>query len=79
MSHPDFTTLELGPLQSGDAETSAETVWTPAEEIPVKAAYAACDRDRLDFVDAMPGLAPFHRGPYPTMYVQRPWTVRQYA
>jgi methylmalonyl-CoA mutase len=50
-----------------------------AEEIPIAPAYGPADTERLDFVDGLPGLAPFHRGPYPTMYVQRPWTVRQYA
>ncbi|MEQ8405737.1 MAG: methylmalonyl-CoA mutase [Oceanicaulis sp.] len=79
MSHPDFTTLDLGPLQTGEARTAQQPAWTPAEEIPVKPAYTAEDRDALDFVNGKPGLAPFHRGPYPTMYVQRPWTVRQYA
>ena len=79
MSHPDFTTLPLGPLETGAADASARSAWTPAEEIDVKAAYTAEDRDTLDFIDGHPGLAPFHRGPYPTMYVQRPWTVRQYA
>jgi len=79
VSHPDFTTLPLGPLETGAADASARSAWTPAEEIDVKAAYTAEDRDTLDFIDGHPGLAPFHRGPYPTMYVQRPWTVRQYA
>ena len=37
------------------------------------------DIARLDFLDGMPGVAPYLRGPYPTMYVQRPWTVRQYS
>ncbi|MGX6647045.1 methylmalonyl-CoA mutase [Maricaulaceae bacterium MS644] len=82
MSHPDFTTLDLGPLEVGEAaaaNTPERGAWTPSEEIPVKAAYTAEDRDALDFVDGRPGLAPFHRGPYPTMFVQRPWTIRQYA
>ncbi len=79
MSHPDFTKIAIGPLETGDTAASERAAWTPSEEIPVKAAYTADDRDALDFVDGKPGLAPFHRGPYPTMYVQRPWTIRQYA
>lgn len=82
MSHPDFTKMDLGPLKTGEAAAPAapsRDPWTPAEAIAIKAAYTAGDRDGLDFVDARPGLAPFHRGPYPTMYTQRPWTVRQYA
>ena len=45
----------------------------------MKSAYTAADRAGLDFVDGFPGMAPFGRGPYPTMYVQQPWTIRQYA
>ena len=45
----------------------------------MKTAYTAADRAGLDFVDDYPGLAPFGRGPYPTMYTNQPWTVRQYA
>ena len=41
--------------------------------------YAAEDVADLDFLNTLPGLPPFLRGPYPTMYASRPWTVRQYA
>ena len=79
MSHPDFTTIDLGAPDVCDGAEPTREAWTPPEQVPVKPAYTAQDRDALDFVDAPPGLAPFHRGPYPTMYTQRPWTVRQYA
>ena len=49
------------------------------EGIDLATAYSAADTKGLDFLDDYPGLAPFGRGPYPTMYTQRPWTVRQYA
>ena len=45
----------------------------------MKPTYGAEDLAGLDFLDGMPGIAPYLRGPYPTMYVQRPWTVRQYS
>ena len=45
----------------------------------MKPAYGPDDLDGLDFLDTYPGLAPFLRGPYPTMYVTQPWTIRQYA
>jgi len=45
----------------------------------VKPAYGPEDRAGLDFLDTYPGLPPYLRGPYPTMYVNQPWTVRQYA
>ena len=41
--------------------------------------YTAADLDGLPFLDSFPGAAPFVRGPYPTMYVNQPWTIRQYA
>lgn len=53
--------------------------WLTPEGIPVKARYGPEDRAGLDFLDTFPGLPPFLRGPYPTMYVNQPWTIRQYA
>src|SRR6516225_9232419 len=57
---------------------TANTQPTP-EGIFIKAAYRADDIQELDFVGGWPGLPPYLRGPYPTMYVERPWTIRQYA
>ncbi len=54
-------------------------IWHTPEQIPVRPLYTAADLDGVDHLDTMPGLPPFVRGPYATMYVQRPWTVRQYA
>jgi methylmalonyl-CoA mutase len=53
--------------------------WQTPEGIAVKPVYGADDIVPLDFLDGLPGVAPYLRGPYPTMYVQRPWTVRQYS
>src|SRR5205823_10789435 len=53
--------------------------WQTPEQIPVKPLYSAADLSGVDHLDTMPGVPPFLRGPYPTMYVLRPWTVRQYA
>jgi len=53
--------------------------WQTPEGIAVKPGYDAKDLARLDFLDGMPGVPPYLRGPYPTMYVQRPWTIRQYS
>ncbi len=78
MSLPDFSKLAL----SADIAAALPSVgepWLSPEGIAVKTAYTAADRAGLDFVDGFPGMAPFGRGPYPTMYVQQPWTVRQYA
>lgn len=49
------------------------------EGIDIKALYTAHDRDALPYLDSFPGIAPYIRGPYATMYVNKPWTVRQYA
>ena len=53
--------------------------WSTPEGIDVAALYTAADLDGIDFLDTYPGIAPFLRGPYPTMYVTQPWTIRQYA
>ena len=54
-------------------------IWETMEKIPVKPLYTKDDLENLDHKDYFSGLPPFLRGPYSTMYVQRPWTVRQYA
>ncbi len=76
---PDFTTLSLGALPVKAGQPQLGEPWATPEGIAVKTAYSAADRDHLDFVDGYPGLAPFGRGPYPTMYTNQPWTIRQYA
>jgi methylmalonyl-CoA mutase len=53
--------------------------WETPEGIIVPPLYTAADLDGLDTLDGYPGIAPFLRGPYPTMYVTQPWTIRQYA
>jgi len=90
MGIPDFTGIELGtPTADGgadewrtavkDAAEGAEPVWETPEGIEVKPLYTGRDLEGLDFLDTYPGVAPYLRGPYPTMYVNQPWTIRQYA
>ncbi|MDQ0462570.1 methylmalonyl-CoA mutase [Caulobacter ginsengisoli] len=76
-SFPDFSTIDFATTPAGDAPDTV--AWNTPEGIAVKAGYDAADIEGLDFIDGYPGLAPFVRGPYPTMYVTNPWTVRQYA
>jgi methylmalonyl-CoA mutase len=77
---PDFSTLAFDPAPGIPArEQAAPEPWLTAEGIAVKARYGRADAEDLDFVDSWPGLAPFVRGPYPTMYRTNPWTIRQYA
>ncbi|WP_433256193.1 methylmalonyl-CoA mutase [Streptosporangium sp. CA-135522] len=56
-----------------------DLVWETPEGIGVKPLYTAEDLAGLDFLATYPGAAPYLRGPYPTMYVNQPWTIRQYA
>ena len=57
----------------------AKEPWLTAEQIPVKDNYTAADLEGMEHLNYAAGLAPFLRGPYSTMYVMRPWTIRQYA
>lgn len=56
-----------------------DTVWNTPEKIPVKPVYVPEDAKNLEHLDYAAGIPPFLRGPYSTMYVQQPWTIRQYA
>jgi methylmalonyl-CoA mutase len=56
-----------------------EEPWHSPEGIEIKARYDAGDLAGLDALDTWPGLTPYLRGPYPTMYTTQPWTIRQYA
>jgi methylmalonyl-CoA mutase len=53
--------------------------WVTPEQLPVKPLYTAADREGVDHLDTLPGIAPYVRGPYATMYALKPWTIRQYA
>ncbi len=75
---PDFTKIAFAPAAAQPAEPEPRA-WLTPEGIEVKNAYGPADLDGLAFVDSFPGVAPFVRGPYPTMYVAQPWTIRQYA
>ena len=90
-SLPDFSDIALdggapAPAPAADREgwrraggdAVAET-WPTPEGIDVAPLYDASDVEDLDFLQTYPGAVPYVRGPYPTMYVNQPWTVRQYA
>jgi len=76
---PDFSKLAFKPVSSTDSAAVNGDVWSTPEGIEVKSAYSSRDIEPLDFLNTFPGIAPNLRGPYPTMYTTRPWTVRQYA
>jgi len=76
---PDFTQVELGTPSPSGAQDGAAEPWNSPEGIVVLPRYTAADLADVDFLHTYPGIAPYLRGPYPTMYPTRPWTVRQYA
>ncbi|MGY2076930.1 methylmalonyl-CoA mutase [Blastococcus sp. SYSU DS0828] len=89
---PDFGDVELGTPSAGTSADDwakafeeatgrgvAEATWETPEGIAVPPLYTPADLGGLDFLETLPGLPPFLRGPYPTMYTTQPWTVRQYA
>ncbi|MBW2224652.1 MAG: methylmalonyl-CoA mutase, partial [Deltaproteobacteria bacterium] len=86
---PDFSTVEFdAPVEGSssppaDSETlvgaGADQAWQTPEGIAVKRVYTSDDLDVVTHLQTMPGLPPFLRGPYSTMYVRRPWTIRQYS
>src|SRR6187455_429950 len=76
---PDFSSVDFADTRVGAAAPASGTPWLTPEGIAVKPAYGPDDLKGLDFLDTYPGIAPYLRGPYPTMYATQPWTVRQYA
>jgi methylmalonyl-CoA mutase len=75
---PEFTKVELGSGAAPAVRRDGED-WLTPEGITVKRVYSAADTAGLGFLGGYPGIAPYLRGPYPTMYVTQPWTIRQYA
>jgi methylmalonyl-CoA mutase len=75
---PDFSSVPFT-ASSKPIDAGALRNWATPEGIEVKSFYGPRDRNGLDLSGDWPGLPPFLRGPYPTMYLTQPWTVRQYA
>ncbi|WP_242910117.1 methylmalonyl-CoA mutase [Actinomadura terrae] len=90
---PDFADIDLGAPPPADAAAErwrgavaeatgrdpAALAWETPEGIGVQPLYTADDLAGVDFLDTLPGIAPYLRGPYPAMYATQPWTIRQYA
>ncbi len=92
MTKPDFTTIPLrttfpaatvadwrADLEQATGQPAETFIWETMEQIPVRPLYGPEDMVGLSHLDYVAGLPPYLRGPYPAMYVVRPWTVRQYA
>lgn len=81
-SFPDFSKVPYtkSEVSEGIPEKITDgAVWNTPEQIDIDAVSTSADLEGLDFLKGYPGIAPNLRGPYPTMYVNKPWTVRQYA
>ncbi len=77
-----FTDIKFAGATEGCCQNQCaapEKEWMTAEQIPVKGLYSAEDLEGMEHLNYAAGVAPFLRGPYSTMYVMRPWTIRQYA
>jgi methylmalonyl-CoA mutase len=75
---PDFS-QRIFSRTAAPAAVADGPAWETPEGIAVKPAYGPEDVASLGFIGSFPGIAPYLRGPYPTMYVNQPWTIRQYA
>lgn len=92
MKKPDFSTLPFGVkpttpdmalwkkrIEENSGRILDDMMWKTNEQIGVKPLYTKDDLAGMEHLDYAAGIPPFLRGPYATMYVMRPWTVRQYA
>ncbi|PSL41112.1 heterodimeric methylmalonyl-CoA mutase large subunit precursor [Planomicrobium soli] len=77
MTKPDFSKVDIQQVSIQEKGIKTKEAFMTNEGIPIKPVYTEKDIEFLE--ESMPGFAPNVRGPYPTMYVSRPWTVRQYA
>ena len=87
---PNFADIQRTPdtVTTTSAPSASEQIWSTPEGIDVKRVFTRADRDEAAAgnderaphpLDSFPGMPPFMRGPYPTMYTNQPWTIRQYA
>ena len=80
MSNDKKTVKDWAALAEKELKASPDKLtWHTPEGIDVKPLYTAEDMSGIDYLDSLPGFAPFVRGPRATMYAGRPWTIRQYA
>src|SRR2546426_4261483 len=75
---PDFANIPFENTARAEPAGGAEP-WLTPEGISVKPSYSETDLQGIDFLETWPAPPPYLRGPYPTMYVTQPWTIRQYA
>ena len=83
---PDFRKTDIQSTKGNESsfrewekKEGNEKNWITAEQIPVKAVYGDEDLENMEHLAYAAGIPPFLRGPYSTMYIMNPWTIRQYA
>ncbi|HOK61538.1 MAG: methylmalonyl-CoA mutase [Tenuifilum sp.] len=76
---PDFKKIDIKHIDKSSGVLNVEADWLTPERIPVKPAFTETDLENMEHLNYAAGIPPFLRGPYSTMYVMKPWTVRQYA
>lgn len=83
---PDYTRIDFrkNPVKEGSNHirknlSGHHSSWSTAEKIPVKPLYTKADLEKMEHLGFIAGVPPYLRGPYATMYVMQPWTIRQYA
>ncbi len=80
---PDFKNIDIkksnSDIQETDCQNCNDNYWHTPEKIDIKNVYTEKDLENMEHLNYAAGLPPFLRGPYSTMYVMRPWTIRQYA
>lgn len=81
---PNFTNIDFETIHKNSSDEwrnleNREKDWVTPEQIPVKSIYTPQDLEGMEHLNYAAGVVPFLRGPYSTMYVMKPWTVRQYA
>jgi len=77
---PKFnSTINKSAAKGESAKQQVGSSWLTPEQIPVRSVYSKEDLEGMEHLNYAAGLPPYLRGPYTTMYVMRPWTIRQYA
>jgi methylmalonyl-CoA mutase len=80
---PDFKNISIkklaAPSVSAEPGLPVSEAWMTAEQIPVKPLFTRADIEAMEHLSFTAGIPPYLRGPYSTMYVMQPWTIRQYA
>ncbi len=78
---PDFSKIDIKKTAKStiNVETAEQDIWKTAEQIDVKPIYSKDDLAKMEHLNYAAGVVPYLHGPYSTMYISRPWTIRQYA